>query len=109
MVIVKNKNMLTEDTTRMATRAFIHLTGRKSGCSAEWRSKAGTTIGTADSHSICGVDGAYFYIQDARHSVFVNFLVAAMTSITRNHSDDGSPDEFTILLTDGTEIKLELL
>jgi hypothetical protein len=111
MIIVteKKQTTLSEGTERVLLQDFVKIVGRKTTCQAEWTSKSGHTEVVADPPAFCGFYSGYFYLTVAQGILSVNFHVGSIMSITREHYDDGAPDEYFILIRDGSKISLALL
>jgi hypothetical protein len=110
MIILKEKkrNSLSEDTGKLLLQDFVKVVGKKTTCQAEWTSKSGFTSVAADPPAFCGFNNGYFYLAVTQGILSVNFPARAIVSVTKIFYDDGTPDEYHILIRDGSQIHLRL-
>jgi hypothetical protein len=108
MIIVKEKkrNILSEDTGTILLQDFVKLVGKKTTCQAEWISRPGFTIVAVEPPAFCGFGNGYFYLATAHGGISVNFQARSITSITKEFYDDGSPDQYSVFIRDGSRIEL---
>jgi hypothetical protein len=109
MIILKENQKISEDAYRFPLQDFVKLVGKKTTCRAEWASRSGHTEVSADPPAFCGFNNGYFYLAVAQGIISVNFQLRSILSITKEHYDDGTPDEYHILIRDGSKISLNLL
>jgi hypothetical protein len=111
MIILKEKkrNTLSEDTGKILLQDFVKMVGKKTTCQAEWTSKPGFTKVAAYPPAFCGFINGYFYLAVAQGNLSINFQARSIVSVTREHYDDGAPDDYSILIRDGSRINLNLL
>jgi hypothetical protein len=111
MIIIKEKkrSALSEDTGKVLLRDFVKTVGKRTACRAEWTSKSGFTNVAADSPAFCGFNNGYFYLATAQGNLSVNFQARSIISVTKEFYDDGMPDQYHVLIRDGSKIMLNLL
>jgi len=109
MIILKvEKQKFFKESDGMPIQQFYKLVGNKTMCRASWASKPGFTTVSADPPAFCGINNGFFYIA-VRDGLSVNFQLRSLISIRREHYDDGTPDDYQIVIRDGTVINLNLL